>query len=213
MPFAVRENEGLSTGGGSDHASYVAAGVPGFFWNQTGRAPYGFIHHTQNDTMEQVVPEYQRHSAMVVAIGAYNIASLDAMLDRTDLVNPNGGRRGGGGGGDVTRRRMGVQLEGTTVAGVVGTGLAAQAKWQAGDVILAIDAVKVTSMSEVVSELQKGGPKKVFTLKRGEATVESVLDYTGSASEKAREERAKKEQEAQKEQEAKKEGEKGSSGL
>lgn len=95
MPFAVRENAGLGGGGGSDHASYVAAGVPGFFWNQTGRAPYGFIHHTQNDTMEHVVSEYQRHSAMVVAIAAYNIANLDAMLDRTNLMNPNRGRRGG----------------------------------------------------------------------------------------------------------------------
>lgn len=86
---------------------------------------------------------------------------------------------------------------------MVGSGLAAEAKWQAGDVILAIDGVKVSSMQEVVGELQKGGPKKVFTLQRGEETIESVLDYTGSASEKARAEQKKKEEEAKKKDAAK----------
>jgi carboxypeptidase Q len=193
MPFAVKKNEGLSRGGGSDHASFVSAGVPGFFWHQTGRANYRLIHHTQHDLLEQVVPEYQRHSAMVVALGALGIANLDEKLDRTKMIRPGGDRQR-----DPAHRRMGVQLDGNRVDSVVG-GMAAAAGWKSGDRILSIDGVKVDSMRKVVEELQKGGPKKVFRLKRGEETIESVLDYTGSASEKAREKARKKaEQEAKK---------------
>ncbi len=190
MPFTIREVEGLSRGGGSDHAAFVAAGVPGFFWNQSGRANYGLIHHTERDNLDLVVPEYQRHSAMVVALGAYGIANLDEKLDRTNLIREGGGSRRR----DPTRRYMGISLDGTKVQGVMDGGMAAAAKWKAGDVILSVDGVKVTTRGAVSAELQKGGPKKVFQLRRGEATVESVLDYTGTDSEKAREAKRKKEE-------------------
>ena len=36
FPFEVRKVAGLS-GGGSDHASFLAANVPGFFWRQVGQ--------------------------------------------------------------------------------------------------------------------------------------------------------------------------------
>jgi len=38
MPFVVTENRGFSrAGGSSDHASFLAEGVPGLFWEQDGR--------------------------------------------------------------------------------------------------------------------------------------------------------------------------------
>jgi hypothetical protein len=184
MPFAVEENEGLPRFGGSDHSSYVGAGVPGFFWEQTGRADYRYIHHTQHDVIDHVVPEYLQHTATVVAIGAYELAMLDGLLDRTGLVREGRGGRG------RERRRMGVQLEDTEIVEVVEDGMADEAGWQAGDLILAVDGVEVATMREVVAELQKGGPRKTFQLLRGEETIESVLDYTGTPSELAREEAA-----------------------
>lgn len=68
---------------GSDHWPFVERGIPGFFWEHAGTADYARTHHTQLDTVEHVIDEYQRHSAMVVAIGALGIANLDHMLDRT----------------------------------------------------------------------------------------------------------------------------------
>lgn len=202
MPFKINQNEGLSRGGGSDHSSFVAAGVPGFFWHQTGRAPYRMIHHTQHDLLSNVVPEYQRHSAMVVALGALGIANLDEKLDRTNMMRPGGSRER-----DRGRRRMGVQLDGNLVESVVEGGMASGAGWKKGDRILSIDGVETKGMMEVVGELQKGGAKKVIVLQRGEEKVESILDYTGTRSEKAREE-AKKKAEAQAAEEAKKKEEK-----
>ena len=81
LPFKVREVKGLS-GGGSDHASFLRADVPGFFWSQKGRANYNHTHHTQFDTYEQAIPEYQRNSAVVIAVGALGIANLPTLLSR-----------------------------------------------------------------------------------------------------------------------------------
>ena len=54
----------------------------------------------------------------------------------------------------------------------------ASAGWKPGDIIVAIDGVEVDSRRSVVSELQKGGPKKTVKLRRGEEMIETVLDYS-----------------------------------
>jgi C-terminal processing protease CtpA/Prc len=132
---------------------------------------------------------YQQHSATVIAMGAWNLANVDHLLDRTELVDPTrGGRRRG-------MRLMGVQLEDTEITEVSEEGMAERAHWQPGDVILSIDGVDVASRGDVVEELQKGGPRKLFKLRRGDEVVESVLDYTDTPSEIARE-RARAEEEA-----------------
>lgn len=187
LPFEVRENEGLSPRGASDHSSFVAKGVPGFFWRQSGELDYNHIHHTQHDHYEAARADYQEHSALVVAIGALGLANLDHLLDRTDLMNPNArGRR------DPKRRLMGVFLDDTEVTSVMGGGLAEQAGWQEGDVILSIDGVEIAERGDINDVLQAGGPKKVVRLQRGETVVESVLDYTGTPSQLARDEEAAK---------------------
>lgn len=56
----------LPRGIGSDHDAFLAAGVPGFFWQQAGRANYTFTHHTRNDTYAAAIPEYQQHSATAI---------------------------------------------------------------------------------------------------------------------------------------------------
>ncbi len=189
MPFEIEENEGLSRmAGSSDHASFLREGVPGLFWQQAGRSTYGDFWHTHFDTFDSAIPEYQQHSAVVVAVAAYNIANLDVLLERDGLFREGSDRRR-----SSTRRRMGVYLDENEVVEFSEDGSMAEAAgWESGDVILAIDGVAVSSQREVVEELQKGGPKKTFKLQRGEETIESVLDFTGTPSEKAREEEARR---------------------
>lgn len=92
--FTVEEVNALR-GGGSDHASFIRAGAPGFFWAQSGRLSYAYVHHTQWDTYDSAVPEYQEHSSIVITLGAYGLAMLDEMLPRDMMATPTtGGARG-----------------------------------------------------------------------------------------------------------------------
>lgn len=110
---------------------------------------------------------------MVVALTAWNLANSPELLDRTNMM-------------PVPSRKMGVQLRGNLVRRVIDGGMAAQAGWQRGDVILSIDGAEVAGQRDVVRELQVGGPAKSFVLRRGEETVTSVLDYTGDPDEAER---------------------------
>ena len=72
----------IETHGGSDHAAFNAIGVPGFFWDEIGRANYSYGWHTQFDRLDQAIPEYLVQSAVNTAITAYNLANAPAMLPR-----------------------------------------------------------------------------------------------------------------------------------
>ena len=133
FPFEVRKVAGLS-GGGSDHASFLAANVPGFFWRQAGKAKYQRTHHTQYDTFDAAIPEYQKHSSLVVAVSAYGIANLDHLLSREKLR----ARRNLAG-----RRSLGVQLDELTVTEVEAESAAQKGGMKEGDVIVKIDGTKV----------------------------------------------------------------------
>lgn len=90
---------------GSDHNSFVREHIPGFFWDEVGRADYNHTHHTQYDKLDQAIPEYLQQSATCAAVTAYNLACAPEMLPRPkDDQWPQSGRGGGGGGG---RRRDG----------------------------------------------------------------------------------------------------------
>lgn len=74
--------ETIGTHGSSDHAAFNQIGVPGFFWDEVGRADYGFGWHTQNDTFDIAIPEYLMQSATCSAIVAYNLACAPDLLPR-----------------------------------------------------------------------------------------------------------------------------------
>jgi hypothetical protein len=57
-------------------------GVPGFFWDEVGRADYGFGWHTQNDKLNLAIPEYLMQSATNAAVTAYQLACADTLLPR-----------------------------------------------------------------------------------------------------------------------------------
>ncbi len=174
-PFALVLAESLQTGG-SDHTPFIEAGVPGLFWIQDGRADYRHAHHTQHDNLDAAIEDYQKHSALVVAIGAYNIANLDNMLDRTNSA-------------PLKRRRLGAELDGMVISEVTKGGAAKRAGLRKGDEIVEIAGVKTERRWGMFRAMQRGGPKVPMKVKRKGKTVEITLDYTDSPAEKERAER------------------------
>lgn len=85
--IVVRER--MPRGGGSDHASFNRAGVPGFFWTEVGRADYGYGWHTQNDRIDLAIPEYLAQSATCTAVTAYNLACAPTLLPREPSSPPD----------------------------------------------------------------------------------------------------------------------------
>jgi len=170
MPFEIRKVAGLPPGIGSDHDSFLRVGVPGFFWMQKGRSNYNRHHHTQFDTYDAAIPEYQRHSAMVIALGAYGIANLDQLLPRDNLVAARG-----------ARRRLGAQLEELKVVEVTEDTVAARGGLRAGDVILKVDGAKVADQEAMRAALRTGEPKKKLIVSRGGQEVELTLEWPPAA--------------------------------
>jgi len=87
MKVDILVRERMPRGGGSDHASFNAAGIPGFFWEEDGLGGregknYTYVHHTQYDTPRFAVPEYLVQSATCTAVTAYNLAMADTLLPR-----------------------------------------------------------------------------------------------------------------------------------
>ncbi len=94
---------------GSDHNSFMREHIPGFFWDEVGRADYNHTHHTQYDRLDQAIPEYLQQSATCAAVTAYNLACAPTMLPRpSESEWPQRGGGGGGGGGSGGRRRDGA---------------------------------------------------------------------------------------------------------
>lgn len=84
MPQTFTASARMPRGGGSDHASFNAVGVPGFFTKETGRSDYNFVHHTQHDSFDKAIPEYLVQSATNHAVVAYTIANLPTLLPRDE---------------------------------------------------------------------------------------------------------------------------------
>jgi hypothetical protein len=164
MPFDVVPNDGLPRDGGSDHVPFVRAGVPAFFWRHSGETNYARFHHTQHDVLAHVRADYLRHSAIVVAVGAYDLARLENLLDRTDLLAPQ-------------PRKLGAYLDGTTVSRLI-DGKALAAGWRPGDVVLSVDGAPVTTREELIEAVRTGPARQAFRLRRGEEELEAVIDWS-----------------------------------
>lgn len=89
-PIELNISPNMPRGGASDHASFNRVGVPGFFWGKTGRAFYRYAWHTQNDKIDQAVPEYLIKNATVSAIVAYVFAEADTLLPRPEPSTEEG---------------------------------------------------------------------------------------------------------------------------
>ncbi len=172
FPFEVKKVPGLGSIG-SDHASFLSQNVPGFFWGQAGKAVYNKTHHTQFDTYEMAIPEYQKHSALVVALAAHGVAELDHLLSREKLRAP---------GGFGNRRTMGIQLDDMAVTEVMPDGAADRAGMKEGDVILKIEGAKVSDRIEIARALSAGEPKKKVLIARDGKEIELELKWNAPAA-------------------------------
>jgi C-terminal processing protease CtpA/Prc len=63
------------------------------------------------------------------------------------------------------------------VSQLVQGGLAERAGWMVGDLVISVDGQAMHSLTEVVLATQRGSRKKVYVLQRGEADIESTLEF------------------------------------
>ncbi len=89
MDVNLRTVEVMPQGGGSDHASFNAIGIPGFYWDEIGRADYRYGWHTQNDRIDLAIEEYLVQSSTNVALTAYNLACAPSLLPREPKIAEN----------------------------------------------------------------------------------------------------------------------------
>jgi carboxypeptidase Q len=172
MKFVIRQVGSLPRGVGSDHDSFLARGVPGFFWRQAGRANYTHTHHTQYDTYAAAISEYQKHSAKVIALGALGLANLAEKLPRPkETANrsmaPN-------------RRRLGIQIgeDDLTIEDVVEGGRAEAAGLKVGDRIVKIDDIAVKDRTQMSDALNVGSSKKVITYLREKKEKQVTIEFS-----------------------------------
>ncbi len=76
--------------GGSDHASFDRAGVPGLMFSQD-MSGYRLSHHSQADTLDRAIEPNLIQGAQVMAVTALRIANRDGLLPRD---KPERGPRG-----------------------------------------------------------------------------------------------------------------------
>jgi cyclophilin family peptidyl-prolyl cis-trans isomerase len=76
--------------GGTDTFSFLQKGVPAFGFSTKGEHQYGRTWHTTLDTYNEVIPEYQEYSSMIMAVVAYGISNLDHLLSRDGYFMPDG---------------------------------------------------------------------------------------------------------------------------
>lgn len=133
------------SGGGSDHASFLAAGVPAWPWGLKGESQYGYGWHSQWDTYDIVIPHYQAHNATVFALVAAGMADRPALLSREGLGRAQPAR-------DATalaEGRLGVSLDEVKVTKVEAEGLAVRAGVQVGDIFEEIEATPVSKAIDI----------------------------------------------------------------
>lgn len=84
FPVEAREVQRLPRGG-SDHASFLAKGVPAFFLQKKAIKDYGFVWHTQHDRVDQVEDLWLRQMSTNLSVLAYNLAQAPEMLPRVPM--------------------------------------------------------------------------------------------------------------------------------
>ena len=165
FPFTITEGQQPSYG--SDHASFITVRAPGFYWLQKGRARYNFGHHTQHDTFALAVPEYQKQTATVAALGALALANIEermpAPVGRSTTTRPSPAIRS-------TGISVDADLQVTIASKEVVLGSAGV---QAGDRILELDGNKVEGGS--------AGLRRAFVelLRSGKAASSVVVQRNG----------------------------------
>jgi carboxypeptidase Q len=87
FPFKIEDREPSEKpekAWGTDSGPFAVAGVPTIYLNCNDPKGYDFsyreIWHTERDTYDRSIREYQEHSSIVTALVVYGVADLDHML-------------------------------------------------------------------------------------------------------------------------------------
>ncbi|NLE35300.1 MAG: M28 family peptidase [Bacteroidales bacterium] len=96
FPFSLKKNTNPprprpKSAGGSDHAYFAMHGVPTLRFDESDVRGYNFnygeIWHTERDTYDKSIAEYQEHTSVVTAVVVYGLATLDHLLSRDGLYS------------------------------------------------------------------------------------------------------------------------------
>jgi hypothetical protein len=172
--FELKETSAVRGGGGSDHASFIAAGVPAWSWNLKGRSDYfQYTWHTQWDKIDVAIDEYQRHTSTVVAIAALGTANLDELLDR-EGVQAGGGRENQSTA--FAEGWFGAGFDGLKFKDVKADGRAAKMGVQNGDVLVEVAGQKVESLRQIFQFAREAEGEQIeFKFSRGEKSFSAKM--------------------------------------
>lgn len=85
---------GSPSGGGSDNASFVAAGAPAFNLSSLNWSYWNYTWHTNRDTYDKIVFDDVRGNAILTAILAYMASEDDTKVSREKIILPVSERTG-----------------------------------------------------------------------------------------------------------------------
>jgi len=99
VPFSIKNEikttfPGSPSGGGSDNASFVAAGAPAFSLSSTSWSYGNYTWHTNRDTYDKIVFDDIRSNAILTAILAYMASEDPTTTSRVRSVLPPNPRNG-----------------------------------------------------------------------------------------------------------------------
>ena len=94
-PLDVRQHiettfPGSPGGGGSDHASFVAAGIPAFMLSALSWGYYTITWHTNLDTYDKIVFDDLKYNVILTATMAYMASEEPELVNREQRVLPLG---------------------------------------------------------------------------------------------------------------------------
>ncbi|HIC8642977.1 M20/M25/M40 family metallo-hydrolase [Elizabethkingia meningoseptica] len=81
---------GMPGGGGSDHASFVAAGVPGISLSSLNWGYFGYTWHTNRDTYDKIMFDEVKNNVIAAAVMAYMASEDPEFVSRQKRVLPAG---------------------------------------------------------------------------------------------------------------------------
>ncbi len=165
--FTLKKVKKIFAVGGSDHASFLASGTPALGWGLKGRSDYfGYTWHSQWDTYDVAIPEYQRHTATVIALAAMGAANLPNLLSREGVMRfrpkPDAIL--------AVEGRLAAEFDGLTIKSV-GDGVAKKAGLLAGDKIMQVGSEEVRRSRHLIRELRDQKPPWTFLVRRGKEEV------------------------------------------
>ena len=85
---------GSPAGGGSDNASFVAAGAPSFNLSSLNWSYWNYTWHTNRDTYDKIVFDDVRSNAILTAILAYQASEDDERVSKEKIIMPVSERTG-----------------------------------------------------------------------------------------------------------------------